>query len=116
MLLDKVLSEVIGKGKVSRDDVVVLAPYKLEHGRLGISDYLKSKSDLFTTDMVTPDQGKVRIGTIQSFKGLEADVVVLLGIDGSEHACSPANLYVGATRARTMLYVLYHQDCRSSIA
>ena len=109
-LLEKVLDEVVKKGKVKPDDVVVLAPYKVTSDRLGITSLMEKKRDFFTTDLVTPGQSKVRIGTIQSFKGLEADVVILIGIDGNEHACSPANLYVGATRARTMLYVILQQD------
>ena len=49
------------------------------------------------------------MGTIQSFKGLEADVVVLVGIDGRSMR-RPANLYVGASRARAALYVLALAD------
>jgi superfamily I DNA/RNA helicase len=53
-----------------------------------------------------------RIGTIQSFKGLEADVVILCGIDGKLPGCSPANRYVGATRARVMLHVIKQREVR----
>jgi len=61
------------------------------------------KEGLITTTVKGDSHDKVRLGTIQSFKGMEADVVILHGIDGKLPGCSPANLYVGATRARVML-------------
>jgi superfamily I DNA/RNA helicase len=61
---------------------------------------------MFSLEVTQKEQNKIRVSTVQSFKGLEADVVILCGIDGHLPACKPANLYVGATRARSMLYVL----------
>ena len=49
------------------------------------------------------------MGTVQAFKGLEADVVVLVGIDARSMR-HPATLYVGASRARAALYVLAQAD------
>ena len=47
--------------------------------------------------------------TIHSFKGLEADVVLLLGVGAEHHALSDEQartlVYVGATRARLRLFV-----------
>ena len=45
------------------------------------------------TDIAKPELGRLRVGTIQGFKGLEADVVVLVGIDarsGQDAACKTA--------------------------
>lgn len=105
-LLKGVLDELIRKQKAAPDEIVMLSPYKYDSSRLGIKHMIDEEKNLFTTDMVKKGQGKIRVGTIQAFKGLEADVVVLFGIDGSAHACKPANLYVGATRARSMLWVI----------
>ncbi len=101
--------ELTGKQKVAPENIAALSPYKPGHERVGLADFLK-KERLFTTELAQAADGRVRIGTIQAFKGLEADVVILCGIDGHLPACSPANLYVGATRARSMLYVIHHQD------
>jgi superfamily I DNA/RNA helicase len=49
--------------------------------------------------------GAIRYATPHRFKGLEADVVLLLDVDGSEWAMKPRNLYVAASRARLRLYV-----------
>ncbi len=37
--------------------------------------------------------------------GLEADVVLLLDVDGSPWSLEPRNLYVAASRARLRLFV-----------
>jgi len=37
--------------------------------------------------------------------GLEADVVLLLDVDGGEWSMKPRNLYVAASRARLRLHV-----------
>jgi len=56
-----------------------------------------------------PDPNQVRYCTIHKFKGLEADCVLLTGVDTpNEHLSADAAkmfLYVGASRARMMLYV-----------
>lgn len=111
-ILLKLINELTGKNKVAPSDIVVLAPYKLDHERLKLNEFVLNREKLFSMELADVDHGKVRIGTIQSFKGLEADVVILCGIDGHLPACSHANLYVGATRARSMLYVI-HQGCLS---
>jgi DNA helicase IV len=46
----------------------------------------------------------IRFGTPQSFKGLEADAVVLCEV---QDAKSPEQLYVAASRAK---HVLYHVE------
>lgn len=104
-ILKKLINNLIINGKVSPEEIVLLSPYKYDNKRLGIQQMIEKDTKLFTTDM-SKDQGKIRVGTIQGFKGLESDVAILFGIDGGTHACRPANLYVGATRARLMLYVL----------
>lgn len=109
-LLKRLVDDLLGKQKVSPDEIVLLSPYRYDSKRLGIKQMVDEHQNFFTTDMVKKGQGKIRIGTIQAFKGLEADVVVLFGIDGSIHACRPANLYVGATRARAMLWVVMGKD------
>ncbi len=62
-----------------------------------------------TTELAAGRTGHVRIGTIQGFKGLEADVVILVGLT-SKAAARPDWLYVGASRARAALYLLALED------
>lgn len=57
--------------------------------------------DLGNTEL----SGALRYATPQRFKGLEADVVLLVDVDGNLPGCRPRNLYVAASRARHRLYV-----------
>ena len=55
----------------------------------------------------------VRVGAIQGFKGLEADVIILVGLD-NQATSHPEWLYVGATRAKVTLYALFLESTLSS--
>ena len=106
----RIIGELTGRGRVGPDDIVVLAPYRHDSVQVGFGDLIRQNRSLFTTEMSSPS-GKIRVGTIQAFKGLEADAVILCGIDGKLRACKPANLYVGASRARSMLFLLHERGC-----
>ena len=107
--LHTLVTDLIGRRKVAPDDIVVLAPYKPDNRKLALNELIALHGKVYTTEMVGA-AGKVRVGTIQSFKGLEADVVILCGIDGHEKACKPATLYVGASRARSLLHLFRHKS------
>jgi len=109
-LLRMMVQDLTGKGKVAPENIVVLSPYKYSSDHLMIKD-LVEKEGLLTTS-TTDFSSKVRFGTVSSFKGLEADVVILCGLDGKLPGCSPATLYVGATRARVMLQIIGKIDSR----
>ena len=53
--------------------------------------------------------GAIKFATIRSFKGLEADVVFLIGLHKNNRACTEADIYVGGSRARFLLYVFYKE-------
>lgn len=109
-IIKGLLDDLIKRQKVSPADIVILSPYKYTSEHLGLKDYINRQPELFSTQIAPLKGDKVRIGTIQGFKGLEAKVVILCGIDGLDKACKRANLYVGATRARTLLYVIHQKD------
>ena len=57
------------------------------------------------------DADAIRITSIQSYKGLEASAVVLLGIHEFSSGMSRGLFYVGASRAKTNLRVLLPDEC-----
>jgi hypothetical protein len=101
--LRTLLNELTLKDNIALEQIVVLSPYRMENvksaWRTGLSQVKTS------SDMATPSTGKIRVGTIQGFKGLEADVVILVGIDANA-AKHLDWLYIGASRARAVLYLL----------
>ena len=50
--------------------------------------------------------------SLRSFKGLEADVVLLCGGDGKLPGCSPASLSVGAKLARVIIHDEIVESCQ----
>lgn len=55
-----------------------------------------------------PERGNaIHFATIRSFKGLEADIVFLIGLREGKQTCTDADIYLGASRARFLLYVFY---------
>ncbi len=101
--LRTLLRDLLRQQALRPEQIAVLSPYRHDNPQ---STWAGGLNEIkMNTDMATPQPGSVRVGTIQGFKGLEADVVILAGID---ERCQrhPATLYVGASRARAMLYVL----------
>ena len=60
-----------------------------------------------------PRPGSISFRTIQSFKGLESDVVVLIEIDRLAGIDAANALYVGASRARAHLAVFVAETAKS---
>jgi DNA helicase IV len=52
---------------------------------------------------------EVIFASLQRFKGLEADAIILCEVDRGQTGCSPAHLYVGSSRARHLLVVAEYQ-------
>lgn len=48
--------------------------------------------------------GGILHATISGFKGLESDAVILADLDPEDPRCSPADLYVTASRAKDVLH------------
>lgn len=101
--LRQVLRTLLKRDGLRPEQVVVLAPYRHTNTTSGWAAGLDEVT--LNLDVVNAVPGQVRIGTIQGFKGLEADVVIVAGLDrkAGQH---PEWLYVGASRARAALYLL----------
>ncbi len=95
---------------VRPSDIVILSRKTLKRSCLAdgwdepvgatLTDFAHSSSD---------DEGEVRFSTITAFKGLEADVVVLLDAVSTDLS-SRYLTYVGASRARAVLAILLDKD------
>ena len=52
-----------------------------------------------------PGANEVAFSSLQRFKGLEADAVILCDVQEGRGNCTPEHLYVGTSRARHALIV-----------
>ena len=59
----------------------------------------------------TPTLTEITWSTVSGFKGLENDVVVLVGVKDIDDDWHQGVAYVGMSRARTGLYVIIREDC-----
>lgn len=104
--LNTLLTQLIHKEHVLPEQIVILYPYNKiidsPEWRIGIDGF--NLTDQCYSN--TPD--KIKYGTIQSFKGLESDVVILLGIDDNMKKKNEI-LYVGCSRAKSLLYIINTQ-------
>lgn len=102
-VLRRLLRECTVTHRLGLEQVVVLSPYRHDNPRSTWASVLEGTT--WSTDLSLKQPGCLRVGTLQGFKGLESDAIILMGID--ERAAShPQWLYVGATRARMVLYVV----------
>jgi hypothetical protein len=90
--------------------ITVLSRYRLERSvaRDGLGTSLRdiSRGGLGSAD------GQIAFSTVSSFKGLEAEVVLLVDVDDLTLAEGLISVYVGASRARVALYVFISDQVR----
>jgi hypothetical protein len=90
--------------------ITVLSRYRLERSvacnGLGIS-----LRDISRGGLGSPDD-QIAFSTVASFKGLEAEVVLLVDVDDLSSAEGLISVYVGASRARVALYAFISDQVR----
>lgn len=112
-LVNRLLSEGFAPG-----DIIILSHRSFARSDLS-SGLDKVPYDLFdwTSSEGAVSPNVVRFSTIQSFKGLESDIVIIADIDSLKHPnFDRAKLnYVGATRACLMLIPAIHWDLKDQL-
>jgi len=71
-----------------------------------VIDVMETEGIPTRNDIFDPNNKKIFVGTVQSFKGLEADSVILRSPNDLENPEDQNLFYVGCSRARDNLYVL----------
>jgi hypothetical protein len=104
--LDALVQRLLGSGLVA-EQIAILTPHSRPSSSLrGLAEV----AGLELADEPGGRPGALLHTTITAFKGLEADVVVLLDVDPADPRCDRAVRYVGASRARHRLYVFARGD------
>lgn len=97
--------------RINPQDIVILGPRRLENsslleGLVNVMVPLKPLEHPFEDNVI-------RYATIRSFKGLEADAVILIGMDNFRSKSALNELYVGLSRARAYLALFVNRNARS---
>jgi hypothetical protein len=103
----RALHRVIVAGKLSPDRVVVLSPFGVKTS--AVWETRTFGNVRLVPYPAAPGPGEVQFSTLQGFKGLEADAVVLCEVRPNHPASSPQHLYVAASRARHVLVVAEYE-------
>ena len=114
MTLTETISRLINDG-VSVDDVMILSPRRLENSALADADQICDVPLFDCSRSLNTPQRCIKFSTIHSFKGLESQVVIMVDIEEVDDDRSQSLLYVGMSRARSLLILLIHERARSSI-
>lgn len=103
-IMEKEIGRLVSQG-IPIKRIMVLSPHVYEKSCLAGRTHIKEWPVL---DNRLGSGHAIRFSTIRSFKGLEADIVFLVDIRPS-HACTEADIYVGGSRARYLLYILHEE-------
>ena len=101
------IEEWIGRQAVHPSQMVVLSPFRRSKSSLSERSHLSGISIIEDLDSWKEDRG-ILYSTIRSFKGLEADIVVMIDVvePGTISTFSRSDLYVGCSRAKHLLEIL----------
>ena len=100
--LRRVLARLLGEGGVAPEDVVILTGQSPSR-----SPVLEAEAELRPYRLTLTDEpGAVRVRGVQSFKGMEAPVVILTGLEPYPPDKARQLHYIGASRATNHLVVL----------
>lgn len=101
--LNTLLTNLTDGEHIKPDLITILSPRKM-------SDSVISKTRTKTKEYDTYSTGTITFSTIQSFKGLENSVIVIIDIDSYDNN---KLLYTGLSRARAALYVFESENAHS---
>lgn len=105
-LIEKEIGRLVSQG-LPPNRITILSPNIKEKSSLS---GLKKIKEWPLIDIKEGSGYGIKFSTIRSFKGLEADVVFLIGLTGNSKVCTPRDIYVGASRARFLLCVFGERD------
>lgn len=106
-LIQKEINKLVSQG-LSPNRITILSPYKKENSCLKDTDRLGDGSwKLYS--LADGRRDGIAFSTIRAFKGLEADVVFIIGVKENSRVCTSTDLYVGGTRARFLLKIFHEK-------
>ena len=101
------LNRLFGDGDIKPQQIAVIGPRSKAKGSLSRVDNVKGVPLITNSDEWSNGQG-VLVTTSRSFKGLEADIVLLYDLGGFGKLFQKKDLYVACTRARVLLIAIAH--------
>ena len=112
--LTKVVERLV-KEKTHIEDVVILSPRRRQNsGLAGVENVSRFPLVDVSRGMVATPRS-LKFSTVHSFKGLESPVVILIDIDEVDSDGPQSLLYVGMSRARSLLILMISANARIAL-
>ncbi len=108
----RLLEEILGKLKqdgIPPEQIVILSTLRLENS------VVKDLKGLPVTGDYQNRKGRILFSTVHTFKGLDAPVVILTDVNHFFYPNNKMMLYVGMSRAKSLLYVLCREKTYKDI-
>ena len=116
--LEGEIGRLTGMG-ISSKDIVILSPRRLETSDISgverAAGFRIADITDFESDPAPIGDREIAFSTIQAFKGMESRAVIIVGIDKVDDDWMRTTLYVGMSRARSMLTLMIHADAREDV-
>jgi ATP:corrinoid adenosyltransferase len=107
----RALHRIVVEGRLSPDRLVVLSPHSARTSAVWRAQHFGNLA--LVPYPTAPAPGQVQFTTLQGFKGLEADAIVLCEARKGHQHSSAQHLYVAASRARHVLAVAEYRSAES---
>jgi len=109
--LGQSLHALIVEGGLARENAVILGGHNIRNSCLAHDPKIGNFTIRERPDPDESDPEVIAYYTYMGFKGLEADAVILLGVNPKDRSWSNANaLYTAMSRAKFVLHVLWRDD------
>lgn len=105
-LVEREVTRLLERGIQARH-ITILSPNRKEKSCLA---GVESLANCPLGEVGDPRPTALRFSTIRAFKGLEADIVLLIGVRPDSPVCARQDLYVGGSRARYILHIFHRDD------
>jgi hypothetical protein len=105
--IEQLIDDWVNKDNIKPSQIVIQSPYRKEKTLLADEDQIAGVALTSCMDDWYEDKG-ILVTTVRAFKGLEADIVVLLDAPevDSHRVFNRADKYVACSRARSLLVVV----------
>lgn len=102
-------------GGVNAKDIVILSKYKKANSILKDESTLCNLSIKEMDNITYENKNVLKYYTVQSFKGLEADIVFYIDIDGFSDTKNRMINYVALSRAKSFLYIFFNKSLNDEL-
>ena len=102
-------------GGVNANDIVILSKYKKENSLLKDENTLCNLPIKEMDNISYENKNVLKYCTVQSFKGLESNIVFYIDIDGFSDTKNRMINYVALSRAKSFLYVFFNKSLNDEL-